>query len=192
MLFFLIYFIWEDLLTTLYEIQQAYLFDWKCQLLKQLLPDYFIPLLIFASYLIYPEKWPLTAMSCPKSKSQEVETGIQRSKLEELSSVNTAYFFTKKNKSKCRHYTEYFVMDQKVQHSVNSVSPTFLCISILFNLTFYMCIKHTKNGICKRTFHYGKQSVSLPVAGSIKKIESYFNFVDIYKGDFWLKEAVSL
>lgn len=58
-------------------------------------------------------------MSLPKSKSQEAERGIQRSKLEQLSSVNRAYFLTNKNKSKCGYHTEYLVMDQKVQHSIH-------------------------------------------------------------------------
>lgn len=177
-------------MTTLCQIQLAYLLGWRCQLLKQLLLDYFIPLFIFASYLVYPDKWSLIAISWAKLKSQEVETGIQKSKLEQLSSVNRAYFFTKKNKSKCRHHTKYFVMDLKVQHSVCSVGLSFLYIFILFNLTFYICIKHTKNGIWQNNFSLW--ACVLSSCRKHKKIKLYFNSIDICKGNFWLKEVVSL
>lgn len=127
----------------------------KMSVFERVIPRLFYPTTHFCQFLGLSWEVTINCHELPKIKksrswnteSKNQETEIQASKLEELSSINTAYIFTKKNKSKYRHITEYFMMDQKVQDSIHSGSPSFLCISILFNLTFSMCIKHTKNVI---------------------------------------------
>lgn len=129
----------------------ASIFTWlKMAAFETVAPGLFYPTAHFCQLLGLSWEVIIKCHELCKIKSQ-VETGIQKSKLEQQSSVNRAYFFTKKNKSKCRH-TEYFVMDLKVQHSVRSVCLSFLYIFVLFNRTFYICIKHRKNGIWQKNF----------------------------------------
>lgn len=75
-------------------------------------------------------------------------------------------------------------MDEKVQHSIHYVSLNFLCVSILFNVTFYMCIKHKEWELAKELSIMKNSLCAFQLQEVFKKIRLYFNFVGIYKGNF--------